>query len=148
ANDPPPHLVGRRAGALEFAVYARSDLVERSKFDDLRDLPWVLFQESLRAVMTEEWVTERVGAKRIVARVDSVMMMRDLVRQGAGAAVLPCALGEEGLVQVTPALPGFSLDLWVLTHPNLRGNRRVKLALEHFSAALKRAESKLSANPV
>ena len=56
------------------------------------------------------------------------------------AAVLPvfAASQEDSLVRITDVIPDIGTDLWALSHPDLRGNARVRALSEHLAAGVPR----------
>ncbi|MBX2804165.1 MAG: LysR family transcriptional regulator [Myxococcales bacterium] len=120
---PPDHLIAKRLCGMATAVYA-SD-----RFDDaaLSDVPWVAWDP--REAPTSEIVrTHQAVAPGapFVLYVNSYGLLLQALREGAGATMLPCVLGD-----VLPSvsrrsspcvLPG---HLWLLTHPDQRRSARI-----------------------
>ena len=52
---------------------------------------------------------------------------------GLGAGFAPCLWGDAypELQRLTEPLPTFGMDLWLLTHPDLRHTARVRAFIEH-----------------
>jgi DNA-binding transcriptional LysR family regulator len=77
---------------------------------------------------------------RIAARVDSVVTLLAFVKSGIGIAFLPCLDGdaEPDLVPLLDADEDFGIQLWLLTHPDLRQTARVRAFMDHMGAALDR----------
>ena len=52
---------------------------------------------------------------------------------------MPCYLGDRDkrLVRVTETIEQFTLELWLLTHPDLRHTARVKALMTYLYDALK-----------
>ncbi|MEO1173508.1 MAG: LysR family transcriptional regulator [Myxococcota bacterium] len=138
SNGPPAHLVGRRAGRLEFAAFAHRSLGATGANQSTR--PWLLYQAQSKARMTEDYVVRKVQPSRVPMRVDSAVMMMAFVREGIGIGILPVSVGRTlpDVEQLGDVLPGFGMDVWVLTHPDLRRSSKVRAALEHFSEAGRR----------
>jgi DNA-binding transcriptional LysR family regulator len=69
---------------------------------------------------------------------DSLAAIVRAAAAGAGAAALPtfAASQERGLVRVTDVIPDVRVDLWLLSHPDLRGNARVRALVEALAAAI------------
>lgn len=116
-ESPSPHLVGWKAGRVHFARYAARALLETG-IDPLPRLEW----ESAR----------RAEPGHVAARSSSGSLLLELCRGGLGAATLPCVVGERdpGLCRVPGS--GTVMDLWVLTHPGLKSNARVRALLDHL----------------
>lgn len=139
-NRPPEHLFGRRLGRFEFAVYGARKLVEDlGPKADLGDYPWMGWDEASGATMTAAWMRKHVPDASVVCRVDSVLVMLEMVKRGAGIQFLACALGdrEPDLVRLRDVEANFGMDLWLLTHPDLKGTARVRALMEHLGETLR-----------
>jgi DNA-binding transcriptional LysR family regulator len=57
---------------------------------------------------------------------------------GVGAALLPCFLGDprRELTRVGAILPELDVDLWILTHADLRQSARVRAFMDLAGAEL------------
>ncbi|TPV92604.1 MAG: LysR family transcriptional regulator [Myxococcales bacterium FL481] len=132
---PPDHLVGRRLERLEYALYGSRELVDDIGIDaDLDAYPWMAWDERLGARMTEAWMAKHVPRARIACRVDTTMVMLASVRAGTGLSFLPTALadGDATLLQLRAPEPEFGTEVWLLTHPDLRGTARVRAFTEYM----------------
>jgi DNA-binding transcriptional LysR family regulator len=144
-NTPPESLIGRKVGRLPYAAYVQRELaevVDATPGDwtsaELKRLPWLGWDARLGAVVTERWIAETVGVDCVRARYDSTPTMVNHMRLGMGAALLPMYLvaGDPDVVQITPPLNGFSIDVWLLTHPDLRQTARVRAFMDFFEDVL------------
>jgi DNA-binding transcriptional LysR family regulator len=138
-RDPPESLVGRKLATMGYAVYAAPGLLPRGgKAPELEKLPWIGFDERLAHLNVARWFGRVLPGVRPRLRMDSLATMLRAAALGAGAAVLPtfAASQDKGLVRVTDVVPDVSMDLWLLSHPDLRGNARVRALSEHFAATI------------
>jgi DNA-binding transcriptional LysR family regulator len=64
--------------------------------------------------------------------------MAEAIAAGAGAGVLPCFIGNTraDLVRLPHPLAELDIDLWVLTHPDLRHSARVRAFTEYVGGEL------------
>jgi DNA-binding transcriptional LysR family regulator len=138
AIDPPEFLMGRRISAVAFAVYAASTL-------DASAERWIGPDDTLAGTSVARWMRSAMPSVRPDIRADSLVSMRELCAAGAGVAALPCYLGDSDarLVRVRPPIAEMTTALWVLTHPDLARTARVRLLMDHVSAALGRQRSLL-----
>ena len=141
SNNPPQNLTARRVGELEMAVYASADLkITPDGLEKLAtlDVPWIGGAGPLESSTALEVLRAHVPPERIVMRANTFTSMKQLVRAGAGLAVMPCIWPEEtpDLVQLTPPLEGHAVPLWVLTHPDVRHSARVKALAQFISDGL------------
>lgn len=131
ASAPPEHLVGRRAGRLQTAPYASRDYLARMDAPASVDWAghwWVLPDDSLTHLAQARWALAHVPADRCAVRADSLVAMAHAVRQGIGAGMLLCMLGDAdpSLVRLADPHPTLDTPLWLLTHPDLRHSARVR----------------------
>jgi DNA-binding transcriptional LysR family regulator len=143
--DPPESLVGRKLATLRYAVYASPALLPRSKAPDLEALPWVGFDERLAYLGIAQWFARVLPGVRPRLRMDSLAAMLRAAAAGVGAVVLPtfAASQQDGLVRITDVIPDVHTDIWLLTHPDLRGNARVRALSDHLAANIPREMEKI-----
>jgi DNA-binding transcriptional LysR family regulator len=138
-NNPAEHLVGRKLGRAEFAAYASEELIAAQ--DDPTEIgayPWLGWDEAQSATLTERFLSKHVASKHRVYRVDTGLSMIAAVTAGIGVSFLACMWGDsiEGLRRLRDVEPGFGMDMWLLTHPDLRHTARVRAFMDHFSEAM------------
>ncbi len=138
-NTPPEHLVGRRLGQVEFAVYASTDLAARvGPGATYADFPWLHWDERLNPRWLDQWLATNAPGAAIAVRVDfSSLSLFDAVRAGLGVHFLPCVEGDAdpSLVRIGPPEGASVRGLWLLTLPELRHTSRVRAFLEHMGDA-------------
>lgn len=137
-DQPPPHLVGRKLGRIEYAAYiARRRLDVDPSQADLRTLPWIGPSPRARARGTERWMQENLPEVTYVAEFLSTLPIFAAAEAGMGACLLPCWMADvrPSLVRLSEVLPDMGIDLWVLTHEDLRHTARVRAFLEHIGRA-------------
>jgi len=146
-NTPTPTLFGRKLGRLEFALYAGRSLFEANeRSGDPGAYPWLGWPEHLGAALTEKWMAQHVPNARVACRVDSTLVMLDLLRAGVGIGFAHCvdADPDPELVRLRDVEPGFGMDFWVLTHPELRNTSRVRAFMKHFADATRGWEDRFA----
>lgn len=139
-NTPPPYLVGRKVGRVEFAVYASEALVERVGADaGYEDYPWLNWDARSNMRWLDAWLAHRAPNAKTAMRVDvSSLVMREAVAAGIGVHFLASFEGDAdpSLVRLGPVEHEFSRDLWLLTLPDLRSTQRVRAFMDHVSEEL------------
>jgi DNA-binding transcriptional LysR family regulator len=114
---PPPYLVGWKVGRVRFARFAAQVLLEAG-IDPLPRLEW-------DGVPRDE-------PGMVAARSSSASLLFELCRGGMGTAMLPRIVGDKDpLLHRVPSSDSV-MDLWVLTHPGLKSNARVRALLDHL----------------
>jgi DNA-binding transcriptional LysR family regulator len=123
--------MGRRIGSVAFAVYSSATFDEQAE-------RWIGPDDTLAGTSVAKWMRSAMPSVRPDMRADSLVSMRELCAAGAGLAALPCYLGDSDtrLVRVRPPIAEMTTALWVLTHPDLARTARVRLLMDHVSAAL------------
>lgn len=137
--NPPDHLVGKRLGRMELALYGARSLVERMGSDaPLSDYPWLAWDDRYDARLTEARRERHAPGARVVCRFDSSVIQLAAVRAGQGIAFVTCASADqcEDLVRLRPVEEDFGMDLWLLTHPDLRHTARVRAFMDHMTRAM------------
>lgn len=136
-NEPPETLVGRRVGKLVFAVYASVEYSELSPEPDLALHDWIGLDSEHAALMRR--FSAFLPGVQPVLRANSVAAALAAAQAGLGLAPLPCGLAdrEPDLVRVAPLPDDFTLDLWLLTHEDLRGTARIRALLDYIADALR-----------
>lgn len=137
-RSPPEHLVGRRIGRIAQAVYASRAAVGDAPGPDAADGQWVGPDETMGYRMLLDWMSEQGLDGRCRYRVDTVVGLHAAIRDGIGVGVMPCYLGDADprLVRVGEPIGELALDLWLLTHPDLRRTARIRALMDHLATAV------------
>ncbi len=125
---PADPLVARRLCRIESTVY-RSRKIGGVRPDNLADFPWVAGDETFAHLDSSKWLHQQGLDANAVLRTNSHVNVLNLVKAGAGLAVLPCYLGdlEPSICRVIPAPPKtWRSELWLLTRADLRHVPRIK----------------------
>ena len=134
---PPEHLVGHRVARAEYALYGAVSLLERFPRETaLYDYPWLGWDTPADARVTAAWMRQHVPQAHIVCRYDMALAMHAAVKAGMGLSFLPCAYADPdpAMKRLRAVEPGFGIDVWVLTHPDLRSSARIKAFMDHASS--------------
>lgn len=137
ATAPEEHLLGRRLGSIHQAVYAsRSLCLGEVGQEDWANLPWIGPSASMSYPQLHAWMRNLGYEDSWVCKMDSVLSMHAAVRSGIGVALLPCYLAEPDseLRRLGMVVKELAVDLWMLTHPDLRHTARVRAVLDFVSS--------------
>jgi DNA-binding transcriptional LysR family regulator len=140
SNTVPENLVGRRVGCLRTAIYASKKYVkENGAKKEWAAHVWVAPDDALSHLAQAKWMRDNVPADRIVVRIDSLLGMVAAVRDGMGVGLLLCILAndESDIVPLAEPIDELETDLWILTHPSLKGVARVKVLSDFLYARLR-----------
>jgi DNA-binding transcriptional LysR family regulator len=125
---PADPLVARRLCRIESTVY-RSRTIGGVTPDNMADFPWVAGDETFAHLDSSKWLRQQGLDGNAVLRTNSHVNVLNLVKAGAGLAVLPCYLGdlEPSICCVMPTPPkAWRSDLWLLTRLELRHVPRIR----------------------
>jgi len=141
---PPENLVGRRAGTIAQALYGPAGTSGAQPDPDTAQ--WIGPDETLWYRQLEDWMRHHGHDERCHYRVDSLAGIHAAVRAGAGLAVLPCYLGDAdpGLQRLGDPVANLSIDLWLLTHPDLRSTARIRAFTAFVGEALRERRAVLA----
>ncbi len=136
SDAPPETLVGRRVGRLDFAVYGAPDYCASHPDTELAQHTWIGLDGG-HAPLTRQFENFLPGVRPAI-RSNSVACTVRLAKAGLGLAALPCAIAEQkpDLVRVAELPESFGLDLWLLTHEDLRHTARIRAVLDFMSPSL------------
>lgn len=124
---PADPLVARRLCRIESTVY-RSRTIGGVTPGNMADFPWVAGDETFAHLDSSKWLRQQGLDGNAVLRTNSHVNVLNLVKAGAGLAVLPCYLGdlEPSICRVMPPPKAWRSDLWLLTRLELRHVPRIK----------------------
>lgn len=132
-NDPAQHLVGRKLCRAEFALYQRAEQQSWQDTTEINQLPWIAWDQACEAKLTDAWMKQHVPEASVHCRTNSALAMYHAVKSGLGVAFLPCAYADPDpeLVRLRDIEFDFGMDIWTLTHPDLRGTAKVRAFTDH-----------------
>ena len=135
-NAPVETLFGRRVGRLAFAVYGSADYCARRAEPEFALHDWIGFDSEHDALVRR--MTRFLPEVKPMLRTNSVAAALSAAKAGLGLVPLPCGLAdlETDLVRVGPVPEYFTLDLWLLTHDDLRRTARIRAFLDFLAEAL------------
>ncbi|WP_417427251.1 LysR family transcriptional regulator [Hoeflea sp.] len=146
-NSPPETLVGRRVGTLEFAIYGAPDHCAAHPGADLAQQDWIGF-DNAHAPLIRQFEKFLPGMRPAV-RSNSVACAVRLAKAGLGLALLPCAIADlkPDLIRIADLPETFGLDLWLLTHEDLRHTARIRAVMDFLTPALDESLTATEKNP-
>ncbi len=140
-NNPPETLVGRRMGRLTAMLYGPADFVapgepgapNSAASPDLVTYSWREHNYAEAAWFRDVYPHAR---KRLTINTPDAML--EAIRAGVGIGMLPCHIGDvsEGVRRLPPYRAEGFLDLWLLTHADLRKTAKVRAFMNFMAAAI------------
>jgi len=128
-------LVARKLGIERTGLFAASSyLARRGRPRTARELAGhdlVLYDRAFERQRGQAWLRQVGGQARVAVRANSTTMLHAACAAGAGIALLSHAFvrGDARLEPVLPALAPPPLELWAVTHVDLRATARVAATL-------------------
>jgi DNA-binding transcriptional LysR family regulator len=125
---PPEGWVGLDLGIIEMAIYANAALAAKFHPADLSSVPWALRHPESGPSADHNWANAHIPEAAICSRWNRVSGLVQAVQSGLGAGLLPCFVGDALGAQrmQTVRLGSEPAKLWLLSHPDLRRDVRVK----------------------
>lgn len=123
---PTAHLTGRKVAPLAAAVYGEGEV-------------WLGWDDR---DMQRMWIQRTAFAELPIRGVlNNIYLQRAACLAGMGLAILPCFMAD-GLIR-RRSEPMIDSDLWVLVHPDMRDNPRLRRFRDHIAAALQQHHDRL-----
>lgn len=135
---PPPNLVGRRVATVAYALYASPRYLAKTPARRALDHhAWIIPDDNLAGTSVAAWIAKSITVPPVI-RCDTFMALLYAAVAGFGVVALPCFVGDThaGLRRVRGVIDAMAIDLWVLTHPDLRGAARIRAVTDHLAAEL------------
>ena len=139
-NSPPDYLVGRRLGQMGWRFYGaaqwRDELKDSATLPDATTPPLIAPEGKLLQIPACQWLDKQLPRFRVSARASSLRAAAALAKAGLGLALLPIESGS-GLEEIALPAKSFDTDIWLLTHPDMRGNTRLNCFTQFVGEAFK-----------
>ena len=133
---PPAHLIGRKVMSLDWWIHGAGSGSQAvpNGVDELAGFPLIGADAAMLRVEAFQWL-ESTCADSIVALANDLTTMAELAATGLGLALLPSDQQSENLRRLfkVPHLKG---ELWLLTHPDLREVRRIRVVWDALLVGL------------
>ena len=134
---PPEYLVGRKLATLHRACYISSKLAP--KLDEkgwLEQQNWIGWTDKLRrpiGTIAREY--PKLGSKH---KIISINLQIHACKNGMGVGILPCFLADNDpdLVRIPPYISAPKFNLWILSHPDMRTNKKVNTFVRFMTERL------------
>ena len=131
-NTPNEAYWGRRLCRLDFAVYAHRDLLPRERVETANppDLPWIGWSNGF----AENERKAQFPEAPVFLQCNTAASVTRAVCEGVGMAYISCLSGafNKSLVRLSPIAPDLSLDVWLLTHKDLKDSKSIKSLMDHI----------------
>jgi DNA-binding transcriptional LysR family regulator len=148
-SDPPEHLVGREIVRIGWSVFGSAAYRRRHgaphSMDELEGHRLIRADPPLRRLPAFAWAERHLPSACFVATSNDLTTMAALAIEGLALAILPDDQRRPRLERLFETRPAFSTQIWLLTHPDLRGVARIRAFMD-FVAERLRADERLAAS--
>jgi DNA-binding transcriptional LysR family regulator len=124
-NNPPEHLIGRKLGKMYQAVYARRDYIDRhdpaAADSDAKWIGWGTPEE--RPTWIEKSPFPHLG---VAGHFNNMVIQFEAAKAGMGLGYFSCILGDTDPDLVRLSEPKPQMDVWLLSHRDLRAAARMR----------------------
>jgi len=145
------NMVGRKAGAMEYSLYASGDYLQRHGRLDPARLDFgghavCHYDPGIEYFSTAKWLKRHARKARVAARCNHLTAMLAMGRAGMGIVAIPCILGDadKGLTRLLDPVPAMATQLWLCTHPGIRKVARIRALLDYLHASIGRDGARLA----
>jgi DNA-binding transcriptional LysR family regulator len=141
-DSPPETLVGRRAARIAWALYGRmAEFAGAGPVGpaELAEQRWVSLGDHLASLKVVQAERRLLMPEQVVYKLNGVLGLAEAIEAGIGIGHLPCFVGDarSDLMRLDTPQPEFAVDLWLLTHPDLRQSARVRVFLDFMAAEIR-----------
>lgn len=139
---PPDASLGRKVCDFRFAFYSSPQYLEQNKNKPTQEQHWSLIQGTVDWLVPLVWKKKAHGERQVIFSSSASLAVLNATAEGMGFTMMPCYLADTDsrLVRVGEPLEALTIELWVLTHPDLRHTARVKALITYLYDELKTEE--------
>lgn len=126
-EEPPEYLIGRKLASIHHACYIAKSHSKNIYVDGWLEqqnwLGWSDKQSRPIGKIAKDYL--RLGSKH---KIMSVLLQAEACKNEMGVSVLPCFLADKdpALMRIPPYSSEAKYDLWILSHPDMRNNGKIK----------------------
>lgn len=129
--------VARRIGTMPFAFYAHR---EYSALDAPDRWQFIGYDQSFAEMPQQKWLLANARQRPVVCELNDISGHLIAAQAKAGVAGLPCFLGDAHpeLKRLEDGEPGFSREIWLVAHKDLRNMPSVRAVMEFVTGLISR----------
>ncbi len=145
-DKPPANLVGARIAKIASGPYAQRAWLDRiGRGGPLDRYEWLGLDDTLAHAPQARWLREHVPQARCRFRFNVIEGAHQAARAGLGAVVLPAFVGDadSSLERLAEPETAGEFGVWVLTHPDMRRNARIRAFGQEIRAMIAGREAQL-----
>ena len=128
-NSPPDNLVGKKIGRLPINIYGSSDYFKNLRNMDIEELEWIVWVDESNALDMESFIRKNICDPKIIFKTNVYNEVFDYMSAGVGVSLIS-SFGLPPVHNLKRFMPDkyiFEQDLWLLYHPDVRGNAKINV---------------------
>lgn len=131
---PPETSFGRKVCDFRFALFATADYLAKAEDRPLGERAFCLIEGTAAWLAPLIWKTRELGEDQTVFQCRASRAVQNAAAEGLGLTFLPCYVGDADprLLRASDTIARLDMQLWVLTHPDLRNTARVRAMMSHL----------------
>ena len=139
-SKPPDASLGRKICDFRFAIYSSPQYLKHNKHKVIAEQNWSLLQGTVDWLVPTIWKKKSHGERQIVFSSAASMSVLNACAEGLGFTLMPCYLADvdKRLQRIGDPIEALTIELWVLTHPDLRHTARVKALIVYLREQLEK----------
>ena len=132
-RNPPENYVGKKF-VTDLYIWGSKEYIKKNKSKKLEDLDWLVLVDDSQNMNPEKGLRALVSDPKIVMRSNSISELQDYVEAGMGVSMFNriSISDRSNLERFKPEIYKFEWELWLLYHPDLRDNHKIKTFINFF----------------
>ena len=136
-------LIARKLGDIRAYLYASQSYLDQlgqpTQPEDLNKADFIGFHNLGLVISALNECGLKLTPKNFPVVCENHIVQWQLVKQGIGIGIMPAEVGdiEPQVVRVLPDLKPLTTELWLVTHREVKTNRRVRMVFDFLAAELK-----------
>jgi len=149
-NKPPEELIGKKICRMKMSFYAALEYLKSQTKNDLNCYDWLMPNVELDNLETGRWLKEHCPSANVIMTGNTLLALHSAAQSGLGVTPLPCFLGDADpkLSRIIEPPKALDLDVWILSHPDLRKTTRVMVFKEFFIESMQAKIDLLEGNSI
>jgi len=137
---PPDASLGRKICDFRFAIYTTPKYLRQNKDKPPQEQRWCVISGTIDWFVPEIFKKKEEIERQIVFASSTTLAVVNATAAGMGFTFMPCYVGDANkrLVRVGDPIDTRTIELWILTHPDLRHTARVKALMAYLVDELKK----------
>lgn len=131
---PPEASFGKKICDFRFALFGSPAVIAATAGTPLEDRRYAFIEGTIPWLVPKIFKTREAAEQQAIFQCRASRAVQNAAAAGIGLCFLPCYVGDADprLNRASETLPHLDLQLWVLTHPDLRKTARVRALMTYL----------------